>query len=426
MFLLILAGWAVSMVSGLRWARIWTILLTGMTTLLFAAYYAPLLVSWIGWLQLAVLVLGPWFLDREQHRSMQHLKHRQHQQAERMMRLSESARSLLSLEASTQQLDRQIAELTELYHVTKETSRALHAQELFVALLDLAPRMLRVKGLRLLDLSGASPHFFRASLGEQGRLVFVNHGAPEATEAILAEQVRGLSAQAPHGQGVFRDQAVQGLAWAVLWQEQRPIGALIAEDLQAPQERTFMVICNQLSLQLSRVRLYQQVEALAVTDALTGLFVRRHFLERAEEELERSRRHGLSCALIMMDLDHFKEKNDTYGHLVGDVVLRSVSQLLQQHLRDVDLMARYGGEEFVLLLIETNADQGMPIAQRLRQLVEVHPIQAYDELLTQTISAGMAAYPEHASTLHELIEQADRALLAAKRSGRNKVMLAER
>ena len=181
------------------------------------------------------------------------------------------------------------------------------------------------------------------------------------------------------------------------------------------------IVANQLSLQLSRIYLYNQVEALAVTDALTGLFVRHHFLERAREELARSTRHGLSCTLLMVDLDLFKQKNDSYGHLVGDVVLKDIARLLQHNLRDIDLMARFGGEEFILLLVETTAEQAMPVAQRLKQLVEVHPIRAYDELLTQTISVGLAGFPQDAKTLEELIERADQALYAAKREGRNRV-----
>jgi diguanylate cyclase (GGDEF)-like protein len=184
------------------------------------------------------------------------------------------------------------------------------------------------------------------------------------------------------------------LAWAPLWREQQSIGVLIADELPEDELKTFVTIANQLSLQLSRIALYQQVESLAVTDSLTGLNVRRHFLERAQDELVRAGRHGRACTLLMVDLDHFKQINDSHGHLVGDAVLKDVAQLLQRNLREIDLIARYGGEEFILLLTETPAEHAMPIAQRLRQLVEVHPIRAYDELVAQTISIGMASFPQ--------------------------------
>src|SRR3989338_1781228 len=189
------------------------------------------------------------------------------------------------------------------------------------------------------------------------------------------------------------------VAWAPLWREQKPIGVLVADNLPDEQFKMLSIIANQLSLQLSRIHLYAKVEELAVTDALTGLYVRRHFLERHREELSRSKRHNLPCTLIMTDLDLFKEKNDTYGHLVGDVVLKDVARLLQRNLREVDLIASYGGEEFIIMLIETPVDQAMPIVRRLRQLVEVHPIRVYDELLSQTVSMGVVGFPEDAQTL---------------------------
>ena len=197
---------------------------------------------------------------------------------------------------------------------------------------------------------------------------------------------------------------------------------MIAENLPEEQVKTLAIVADQLALQLSRIHLYQQVESMAVTDTLTGLFVRRYFPARAQEELARAKRHGLSCTLLMADLDHFKQKNDTYGHLVGDVILREVAQLLKRNMREIDLIARYGGEEFILLLVETTVDQAMPITERLRQLVEIHPIRAYDELLSQTISVGVAAVPGDAQELEALIERSDQALYAAKRAGRNTVV----
>ena len=161
---------------------------------------------------------------------------------------------------------------------------------------------------------------------------------------------------------------------------------------------------------------------MAVTDALTGLSVRRYVMEHAAEELQRATRHGLPLSIVMADLDLFKSKNDTYGHLVGDAVLRDVAHLLHQNLREIDLAARYGGEEFLMVLVETGPSQAMPVAERLRQLVEVQPIRAFDETLQQTISMGLACFPEDGRELQQLIDRADEALYAAKQAGRNRVM----
>lgn len=124
----------------------------------------------------------------------------------------------------------------------------------------------------------------------------------------------------------------------------------------------------------------------------------------------------------MIDLDAFKAKNDTYGHLAGDVVLRETCQRLRHSIRGMDLLARYGGEELVCLLAETDPARAMKAAERLREVVEIQPIRAYDEVLHQTISIGVACAPEDGATVEMLIARADAALYAAKRAGRNRVM----
>ena len=414
---LVLALWALAMLAGVSWAPAYARLAIGATAAAFLATQAAALAGFVGWCQLAILVLTPWLLAAQREREERALRALHEGEARAMAQLSEAARSLMSLQTATQSLDQQIAEITDLYHVTKETARALHVGELFGAALAIAPRLLKAKGLRLIDRSGEAARVWRAARTgeeagdlEQGIVQRV-HASGTVASASLAEL--GCPASAD---GLSR------VAWAPLWREQQAIGVLVADDLPDQQLKTLAIVANQLSLQLSRVLLYQQVEALAVTDALTGVFVRGHFLERAKEELARAQRHGLACTLMMADLDHFKQKNDTYGHLVGDVVLRSVARLLQRNLREIDMIGRYGGEEFLLLLVETPTEQALPIAQRLKQLVEVHPIRAYDELLSQTISVGVAGYPEHADALDALIERADQALYAAKRAGRNRVV----
>ncbi len=429
--------WVITLLSGLWWSRRWTGVWAVVTGLLFVSTQATALAHWSGWLQLGVLIGTPWLLASQRIRVSEQRGQLHAQEAKEMMGLSGSARSLLSLQTSTQELEAQIALITEVYRVTKDTSRALHFSELFTASLESAPRLLDADGLRLIDLSTSTPTVLRATRLPDGRFVMnespsvvpVEGAADTLTDVertIVKHAMGSVRASSPSTQANSWEDDREGtrVAWAPLWREQRPIGVVIAEALRMDHLGTLAMVANQLSLQLSRIHLYKRVEAMAVTDALTGLFVRRHFLERAKEEIARSARHGLSCTLLMTDLDHFKQKNDTYGHLVGDVVLKDVAQILKRNLREVDLIARYGGEEFILLLIETTIERAMPIAQRLKQLVELHPIRAYDELLTQTISIGVAGFPDDGQTLEALIERADQALYAAKHAGRNQVIRA--
>ncbi len=424
---LLLISWVLAMISGLVWAQGITAFCTAVTAIAWLMARIHALGDWTVWLELGGLLAGPWLLAAWQRRDERILKRWHAQEAERMAQISESARSLLSLQTSGQQLESQIAEITDVYHVTKATARTLHFSELFAKLIDVAPTMMRAAGVRLVDLSVTerAPHAARAVRRPDGRLEPAGESGILPLEHAVVDRAKASgrpgtieATQLPSP----RSEAITRIAWAPLWRKQQMIGVLMAEDLPEAQMKTLAIIANQLSLQLSRIHLYQRVEAMAVTDSLTGLYVRNHFLDRAREELARSKRHGLPCTLLMVDLDRFKEKNDTYGHLVGDVVLREVARLLQRNLRDVDLMARFGGEEFIMLLIETTAEQALPILQRLRQLVEVHPIRAYDELLHQTISVGLTVFPEDGQTFDTLIEQADQALYEAKRTGRNNVV----
>jgi diguanylate cyclase (GGDEF)-like protein len=157
---------------------------------------------------------------------------------------------------------------------------------------------------------------------------------------------------------------------------------------------------------------------------LTGIFNRRFFELRIMEEIERARRYGTGMAVIMADIDQFKRLNDEFGHLLGDEVLRQVSSLFHQQLRKIDVVCRYGGEEFAILLTQTNAEQALAIAEKLRRLVESWQFPGVPR--TITISAGVAAFPTDGRLRDDIIRAADNGLYAAKQEGRNKVCVNNR
>jgi diguanylate cyclase (GGDEF)-like protein len=166
----------------------------------------------------------------------------------------------------------------------------------------------------------------------------------------------------------------------------------------------------------------ERVKQLAYLDGLTGIFNRRFFELRIIEEIERARRYGTGMAVIMADIDQFKKLNDEFGHLLGDEVLRQVSSLFHQQLRKIDVVCRYGGEEFAILLTQTNTQQAVIIAEKLRRLVEGYQFPGVPR--TVTISAGVAAFPDHGKSRDDLIRAADNGLYAAKQAGRNRICLA--
>ncbi|MDP3535396.1 MAG: sensor domain-containing diguanylate cyclase, partial [Halomonas sp.] len=164
-------------------------------------------------------------------------------------------------------------------------------------------------------------------------------------------------------------------------------------------------------------RLEAQLAHSAVTDHLTGIYNRKRFDEEVDKALARRRRSGVNTALILLDIDHFKLVNDTYGHDVGDQVLIDITRLLQRHLRVQDLLARWGGEEFVMLLPDTTLADGCQLAERLRQLIAEHTFSA------GAITASLGVTLLHADdTPSQCIKRLDLALYQAKRAGRNQVV----
>lgn len=171
-----------------------------------------------------------------------------------------------------------------------------------------------------------------------------------------------------------------------------------------------------------RKELEKKLEYLAMTDPLTGLCNRRQFFNLAEREMARARRYKVKISLLMLDIDHFKSINDTYGHSVGDLVLQKFPQRCQKILRDIDVIGRLGGEEFGILLPETDIKEGWIVAERLlRELAESEVKTAEGQLIRFTASIGIATLPEEHCDIDKLLAHADQALYIAKRAGRNRV-----
>lgn len=180
---------------------------------------------------------------------------------------------------------------------------------------------------------------------------------------------------------------------------------------------------NHFAQVIEMSRLTRSVGLLALTDGLTGVFNRRYMDIRLEEEISRSQRYGKRFSLILADIDHFKQINDTWGHATGDLVLQEVSRLLVENLRETELVFRYGGEEFLIILPETSLPQATKVAQRLCHVTEQHTFHAVNgtTVLRITLSAGVAEYPTHGSDKLALLTAADQALYMAKQQGRNRV-----
>jgi len=196
------------------------------------------------------------------------------------------------------------------------------------------------------------------------------------------------------------------------------------EAMDQEDQRLIESLVVLASLAFENAKLYQEAAELAVTDGLTRLLLRRPLMERLETELKRAAEQGSPMSLIMIDIDHFKAVNDTYGHPAGDSVLKEVAALVRRSVRDVDVCGRYGGEEFVVLLPLTPMDGALLVAERIREAVRSRPFDLRGESRQVTISLGVAVAPQHGSQPRELIAAADEALYLSKKNGRDRVTCA--
>ncbi|MBF0594909.1 MAG: sensor domain-containing diguanylate cyclase [Candidatus Omnitrophica bacterium] len=194
-------------------------------------------------------------------------------------------------------------------------------------------------------------------------------------------------------------------------------GRFSEEDL-----RFLKTIGDVAAVAIENAQLYDRVEDLAIRDSLTGLFLRRYLMERMTEEISRHLRRDQPMTFIMFDLDHFKTYNDRFGHPAGDIVLRTVADLLKNHFSEPgNVICRYGGEEFCVLMPECSRKEAVEKVTELVGLVAAYDILLRREKTRITISAGVAAFPGDAKTREDLIQKADTALYEAKKKGRNMV-----
>jgi two-component system, cell cycle response regulator len=209
-----------------------------------------------------------------------------------------------------------------------------------------------------------------------------------------------------------------------------------ADQFDDTDLRTLRTFAGQAGVAVHNVRVHEEAQRLSLTDPLTGLWNYRYLRASLRREVERASRFGRMLTVLVLDLDHFKDVNDKYGHAAGDTVLGEFARRIRIGLREVDVAFRQGGEEFVVLLPETDAYGGIIVAERLGAAVREIPVpidprrpDAVTGLLVDrvaiSVSIGIAVYPEHGTTAQQVLDAADDALYAAKNAGRDTYRLAE-
>ena len=306
-----------------------------------------------------------------------------------------------------------------------ETLAATHDLNALVgAVLDTAVQATRARGGRLLLYDPE-----RGEAIEQAR-IGTARGSRTDLPMVVAAGI-GLEGEALSAHEAKVVQAPRAMLAVPILREHQLLGLVTTVD---PEDGVFgdedieslSALAVQAGVAIENARLHRVVERQAVTDALTGLANRRQFYEVLGREYERAQRFGTPLSLILLDIDDFKQINDTRGHLAGDAVLHGVAATLAELIREIDMAARYGGEEFAILLPQTAQDGAAQLAERLRREIAARPIRfGPDEIDGITASFGVAAGPEDSMTQIDLIASADAALYQAKRDGKNHVTVAE-
>ncbi len=200
------------------------------------------------------------------------------------------------------------------------------------------------------------------------------------------------------------------------------INSLEDGDFSEADLKILSTIADYAAIAIENAHYVQKVRELVITDDLTGLYNARHLHELLDYEVERAKRYGADLSLVFIDLDHFKNVNDTYGHLVGSRLLTEIGHLIHNHIRKVDMAARYGGDEFVIVLPNTSKEGAIAMVTKLRQKIREHDFLAGDGCrIRVTASFGIASFPEDAQNKHDIIRLADRAMYDVKETTRDAI-----
>lgn len=318
--------------------------------------------------------------------------------------------------ATTSSLD-----IDEVLHlIYEQVNRVVHPDTFYIALYDEDARELKYD--IFIEKEEALPPFKQKldSSGISGWVVrnrkpiFVRDWTVEGEQLPFEANVVGV--------------ATQSLITAPLFAKNKIVGVMSVQAVEANafdqnHLRLITSIAGQAALALENARLHATVNDQAQRDALTGVYHHGSFISKLQSNLKQAHAERSMVALLMLDIDKFKQYNDTYGHLVGDDVLRSAVVAIQNHLKSTDVVGRWGGEEFGIVLPGVNRVQARAIAERIRQTLARNPVHDLHgrSIPAPTVSQGIAMYPEDATNIEDLIDKADSALFHAKDMGRNQI-----
>ena len=343
----------------------------------------------------------------------------------------------LKLDEANQRLNERLIELYILYQLTHQLSLSLNLNEIFERAMALIQEMLHIERYSIMLLSEESGTLeIRASRGLPEELVIKCRAMPgyglsgkviEQAKMVLIEDLSKTKDFIYYPESNFNQGSYLGLP--LLARDGKVLGVV---NFHSPESKSFserdlklfQAVSEQVSISLDNALTYQRTQELSNRDELTKLYNRRYFFERLEKEVERAKRYQRKLSLLMIDIDHFKNYNDSFGHLQGDIALRELAKVLEKNLRKVDVVARYGGEEFLALLPETDKRSAQRVAEKLRNAIEKHRFKNKDQDAQGakiTVTIGISSFPDDTRDAFELLDRSDKAMYFGKAQGRNRV-----
>ncbi len=339
-----------------------------------------------------------------------------------------------TLNKRTSELEKIQAQLESIYDNSRILAGILDVDEVIKAVMQIVNSVLKYPAAALLMRQGESGFLFRGRVVE-GEINLRLKTAPEDSVDFL-QRVSKLGSPVCIPDILHRDDYTalradtRSVMMAPMTVRRKTLGILVAEStvksaFSERDEKMFWVVARSAAMAIDNSLVHHEMEELTITDDLTGAFNYRYFTNKLDEEQRRAARYNQPLSLIMLDIDHFKRINDTYGHAAGNLILKDLSRVAFSCVRDTDVFARYGGEEFAIILPQTTQPEAQQIACRIRESIEKTRFSIGEGLQRQmvTVSVGLTSYPENGRSQEELIQLADQALYRAKGSGRNVVQI---
>jgi diguanylate cyclase (GGDEF)-like protein len=336
-----------------------------------------------------------------------------------------------TLNMRTSELEKSQALLEMIYENTRILAGMLDPDSVVREVMQIMNGTLQYKCCALVLRDESRGYFYRARM-VNGTTSYNPKAMEVGKKDLIVRVVKGqeavrLNDVAGRDDYQLLDKNTHSVILVPLTAHGRVSGLLVAEAVEASafssrDEQLLSVVARSAGLALENAELHKRTEELSIIDELTGAYNYRYFVQKFQEEKKRAVRYDLPLSVIMVDIDWFKKLNDSYGHEVGNIVLKSLAQTIKKCVRDVDIFSRYGGEEFVVILPQTPQAEAFHIGGRIREQVEKTLIDTGPAgKLKITVSVGVSSYPENGKSEEELVSIADQAMYQAKGSGKNLV-----